>query len=1474
MATVYVKKGATGSNNGSSWANAYNELNAINWSNVNNGDVVEISGGSSKLVYVTQIRVPSNKNNVTVRRSTTVGEDGYVIIWGGRINHLPHTQDQNWSQSGSGSSDFGMWIEGDNITVDGGTFCGITVHGWNNDGVRLSTGSSGTVRNVDTYSNGTFSGSNGSYRTNNHGMRVASNWTIEKCWIHICGQDGIQSHHGTNFDNVIIRQCWLSNEIDHNEDSRLCWNHLEHCDAVQSYRPSTGLIIEDCLIGPGWFQPIILGDVSANTVDSIVRRNTWFNNDTIRYSGKGQSFRGLFQFNVVRKWGALINDPRPTVSGGGFLDTRSASAPNGNELYDNLWVVRGSAYTDHGGQNTFARNYLDGNITGPGLGSDLTNVNVTFANEGDSGTSSAHSLSALWRNFDLTITGGGVPGNITGAAWGQGPHAFQKHTTGITYRSTPDSLHGSNSNYARFSEFSNKNATVGNPFSYQPTYRNPDGNGMSFSTSGLPPGLSDNSGTGLISGSPTTNGTYTVLQSVTTNGKTTTAEITINVSGSGGNNAPNITNPGSQVGVTGVSMNFSAPATDVDGDTLTYSTSGLPPGLFLDTNTGDVTGSPTSAFSGLVTITAEDPSGASDSATFNVTVTGGATGNNDPVGVNPGTQSSNIGDAINLIISGDDADDDSLFYAASGLPPGLSIGYTHPTESVSMTSGVLSNENSSGGTWTYSPLSDGIALAVTMVIAGTGSSPGAATHTNGDTQGGLLRFTAGQGPGAGGYPNYKDNLVTLTFGRPVTGTFEWGAYDVDNGLDGNGNIGEFINNISNTGAVDVEGNNITSTITWSNLVNAREVSFIWSSNADGNTAGFGPVGTSQIHPGPNDAVITGTITGSSQTYNPVITITDNVGGQDSFTFAWAVGGGNSPPTMLNPGNQTGAVGSPFSLAISASDPGDTLTYTEVGLPSGLAINPSTGVISGTPSAATVSTVTVTVTDTAAQPVSESFNITINPAGTGNSDPVVSSPGNQTTQQNTPVNLTILGDDADLDTLYYSVTGLPTGLSFMDIHTPEIVGYAAASLNSESSTSIVFALGTPTDGNPVTCTMTMSGTGASPGAPTHVIGSTNGGANLHDFEMGAGPGAGTYPAYKQALITLSFNRPITGSYRWSAYDVDNAPDGNSNISEFISDISEGGSLDTEGDNIRTTLSWSNLVNVSELSFIWNSNSDGNHASFGPATGDQMVIVPGPTDLSITGTPTVVQTTTVTVTAVDNLGGSHEITFTWEVTAGGGNLPPNVTNPGPQNGNVGVAESFTIVANDPDNNTPLVFSGSNLPDGLNINSSSGLISGTPTTGESLNSSVTVTDNLGASTTVNFTYTIVGSGNNAPNVTNPGTAAANLDAPYSLGIVANDPDGDTMTYTASNLPPGLNINNTTGVISGTPNTAGSYLVQVNVSDGTATTPITFSLSVSDLPAVEDLIIVQSVANAPAGLEPLVIVDDTGMNDATRPVRIVDIN
>ncbi|NOT62594.1 MAG: DUF1929 domain-containing protein, partial [Acidobacteria bacterium] len=67
-------------------------------------------------------------------------------------------------------------------------------------------------------------------------------------------------------------------------------------------------------------------------------------------------------------------------------------------------------------------------------------------------------------------------------------------------------------------------------------------------------------------------------------------------------------------------------------------------------------------------------------------------------------------------------------------------------------------------------------------------------------------------------------------------------------------------------------------------------------------------------------------------------------------------------------------------------------------------------------------------------------------------------------------------------------------------------------------------------------------------------------------------------------------------------------------------------------------------------------------------------------------------------------------------------------------------------------------------------------------------------------------------------------------NLAIAANDPTGETLTYSATGLPSGLTINSATGIISGTFNTAATVTVTVTVRDAsneTATTSFVWTVN-----------------------------------------------
>jgi hypothetical protein len=79
----YVDKYASGSNNGTSWKNAWNSFSAIEWSKLKPGDVLYISGGKDSTIYNESLIVKSSgndKNLITIRNGLDAMHNGKVII--------------------------------------------------------------------------------------------------------------------------------------------------------------------------------------------------------------------------------------------------------------------------------------------------------------------------------------------------------------------------------------------------------------------------------------------------------------------------------------------------------------------------------------------------------------------------------------------------------------------------------------------------------------------------------------------------------------------------------------------------------------------------------------------------------------------------------------------------------------------------------------------------------------------------------------------------------------------------------------------------------------------------------------------------------------------------------------------------------------------------------------------------------------------------------------------------------------------------------------------------------------------------------------------------------------------------------------------------------------------------------------------------------------------------------------------------
>jgi subtilase family serine protease len=106
-------------------------------------------------------------------------------------------------------------------------------------------------------------------------------------------------------------------------------------------------------------------------------------------------------------------------------------------------------------------------------------------------------------------------------------------------------------------------------------------------------------------------------------------------------------------------------------------------------------------------------------------------------------------------------------------------------------------------------------------------------------------------------------------------------------------------------------------------------------------------------------------------------------------------GGSSSVSVANPGNQTTKVGTAVSLQLRASGGSGSYTWSASGLPAGLSINATSGLISGTPTVAGTSSVTVTAKDSAGATGTASFTWTVSSTTGCTSAQLLGNPGFET-----------------------------------------------------------------------------------------------------------------------------------------------------------------------------------------------------------------------------------------------------------------------------------------------------------------------------------------------------------------------------------------------------------------------------------------------------------------------------------------------
>ncbi len=157
-----------------------------------------------------------------------------------------------------------------------------------------------------------------------------------------------------------------------------------------------------------------------------------------------------------------------------------------------------------------------------------------------------------------------------------------------------------------------------------------------------------------------------------------------------------------------------------------------------------------------------------------------------------------------------------------------------------------------------------------------------------------------------------------------------------------------------------------------------------------------------------------------------------------------------------------------------------------------------------------------------------------------------------------------------------------------------------------------------------------------------------------------------------------------------------------------------------------------------------------------------------------------------------------------TDGGGRVPAAT---------VGTPYTFTPGGTHAPGATFSISAGS-LPPGLTLDPATGAVSGTPTTKGSFPSTIKVADGNG-SATLPITISV----GEVPTLTGNGAAGAvpsgRVGVPYSYTPGGSHTPGAVFGVKSGSLPPGLVVDPTTGVVSGTPTTSGTFAATLGVRD-----------------------------------------------------------
>lgn len=218
-------------------------------------------------------------------------------------------------------------------------------------------------------------------------------------------------------------------------------------------------------------------------------------------------------------------------------------------------------------------------------------------------------------------------------------------------------------------------------------------------------------------------------------------------------------------------------------------------------------------------------------------------------------------------------------------------------------------------------------------------------------------------------------------------------------------------------------------------------------------------------------------------------------------------------------------------------------------------------------------------------------------------------------------------------------------------------------------------------------------------------------------------------------------------------------------------------------------------------------------------------------AITGKPTVVEQKKVTIVANDGTTSIELYIPSFKITAagGGGNSGASFVTTTMPDGRVG--EPYTMTLQSQGGTGPFIWGAQDLPAGVTLNGTTGVISGVPLVAGTFYVTLTNNDTGGNNTVITTLPMTIYPGDTAQPPTymfkmetymlNNGEVGTAFTDTY-LTSGANG----TVTFSATGLPAGLVLDTATGIVSGTPTVAGTFYLTITATDGGTNTTISTNL------------------------------------------------